>query len=81
MIGTVRVQVSINPMNGRGQLSAVRSIGSLSSSEDGSGTDGGEVVLRNAAKYKHKAGPENENVEFIIRCPKSDRSSEKKAYL
>lgn len=61
MEGTVLAHTRRKEMKAGGQLSYERSMGfdekDLDVDERGSGTEGGWVVHRNAAKYKHKAGP------------------------
>ena len=61
MVGTVFAQTRRNGMKGGGQFSYERSIGVDDDDDDdvdrGRGTEGGFVVHRKAAKYKHNAGP------------------------
>ena len=61
MVGTVFAQTRRKETKGGGQLSYESSIGVDDDDDDldnrGRGTDGGCVVHRNAAKYKHNAGP------------------------
>lgn len=58
---TVEDQTRRKGWKAGGQLFKLRSVGSDAEEGDlvdfGNGTDGGEVVHRNAAKYKHSAGP------------------------
>lgn len=60
MVGTVFAQTRRKEMKGGGQFSYESSIG-VDDDDDlldrGRGTEGGFVVHRNAAKYKHNAGP------------------------
>lgn len=55
--GTLAAQTARKPRNEGGQLSAESSSGGADLVARGSGTDGGFVVHRRAAKYKHNAGP------------------------
>ena len=59
MAGTVFAQTRRKETKGGGQFSYERSIGidDLDDDDRGRGTEGGWVVQRNAAKYKHNAGP------------------------
>lgn len=59
MEGTEFAHTRRKETNGGGQFSYESSIGweDLDFEERGSGTEGGFVVLRKAAKYKHSAGP------------------------
>lgn len=58
MAGTVFAQTRRKETKGGGQLSYESSIGVDDDLERGRGTEGGWVVHRNAAKYKHNAGPD-----------------------
>ena len=55
-------------MNVGGQFSYESSVGCERPDfeERGSGTDGGLVVHRNAAKYRHNAGPRSEFTQSVI---------------
>lgn len=55
-------------MNGGGQFSYESSIGCERADfeERGKGTDGGLVVHRKAAKYRHNAGPKNKFSRWSI---------------
>lgn len=57
MVGTVFAQTRRKEMKGGGQFSYESSIGVDDDCDRGRGTEGGCVVHRNAAKYKHNAGP------------------------
>jgi hypothetical protein len=59
MAGTLRDQIWRKPRNTGGQLEEERSIGGacLPVVVRGSGTEGGSVVQRSAAKKRHSAGP------------------------
>ena len=58
MAGTVFAQTRRKEMKGGGQFSYESSKGVDDDLDRGRGTEGGFVVHRNAAKYKHNAGPE-----------------------
>jgi hypothetical protein len=57
MEGTVLAHTRRKEVKAGGQLSAVSSIGGDDLLIRGSGTEGGLVVQRRAAKYRHNAGP------------------------
>lgn len=58
MVGTVFAQTRRKETKVGGQFSNESSIGVDDDDlERGRGTEGGSVVHRNAAKYKHNAGP------------------------
>jgi hypothetical protein len=57
MEGTVLAHTRRKEVKAGGQLSAVSSIGGDDLLLRGSGTEGGLVVQRRAAKYRHNAGP------------------------
>jgi hypothetical protein len=60
MAGTVFAQTRRKDTKGGGQFSYESSIGVDEDLLDrGRGTEGGCVVHRNAAKYKHNAGPDS----------------------
>jgi hypothetical protein len=52
-------QTRKNDRNAGGQFVSERSVGARVLSRRGRGTEGGDVVHLNAAKYKHNAGPRN----------------------
>ena len=60
MSGTALLQMVKNGRNASGQLTNDKSFGGAEDfARRGRGTDGGSVVERKAAKYKHSAGPGN----------------------
>jgi hypothetical protein len=68
MVGTASVfaQTRRKEKKGGGQFSYESSIGVDDDLDRGRGTEGGCVVHRNAAKYKHNAGPGRKRVRTVF---------------
>lgn len=65
MAGTVFAQTRRKETKGGGQFSYESSMGVDDDLDRGRGTDGGWVVHRNAAKYKHNAGPDRKRLRTV----------------
>ena len=70
MEGTVLAHTRRKEAKAGGQLAADSSVGNEVSVLRGSGTEGGFVVLRRAAKYRHNAGPKETVIVGILQCTK-----------